>query len=268
MVCSVYRVWFTFISGLLSPNCTGCVAMMDTSPGQSHQGENNSVAEAVVNVAKEAKPSAGDGMARAIDPQPKKKRQEPPAKKDSHLAQWIAVLAAIIAAVAAVTGALVSAHTSVSTTRLQSHASAVLAERQERRDGYSKFLSDVEDLDNREWQVADVIRRYGASVDPMFMQKLNDQYSAAYAEYGRQDDMIGLIDSPWVDAVAAKLVDQELNVHDVVVALVLSTADRKTASILVRLPDFDKYYGVIDATVTEFEKASIKDLQDLGYGEH
>jgi hypothetical protein len=242
--------------------------MADASPGQSDQGENTSVAETVADVAKEPRASAGDGMARAIDPQSEMKGQEPPAKKDSRLAQWIAVIAAIIAAVSAVASALVSAHTSVSTTHLQAHASAVLAERQERRDGYAKFLSDVEDLDNKEWQIADVIRRYGGSLDPAILQKLNDQYTASYGEYSRQDDIIGLIDSPGVDAVASKLADQELQVHDVAVALVLAAAGGKTASILVSLPEFDKYYGAIDATVGEFEKASINDLKDLGYGEH
>jgi len=197
---------------------------------------------------------------------PPKNEQEPPAK-ESHLGQWIAVVAALIAAAAAITSALVSAHTSVSTVRSQSHASAVLAERQEKREAYANYYNSLYDLNNVEYQAENIISMY----KPADLTALNakiDLFNEKGPAWQHQDGVVLLIASTDVDITRSKLFIVHGAIQKILYTFRDAANENRFNTVVAQIAELNNKQTEAFNLSIQFAQAAKKDLNDLGYGEH
>jgi hypothetical protein len=213
--------------------------------------------------------ASADGAASAPpndETKPPNNEQEPPAK-ESHLGQWIAVVAAVIAAAAAITSAAVNAHTSASTAHSQSHASAVLAERQEKREAYANYYNSLDDLDGVEYQAKNMISNYKPEDLAAFNAKIGE-FNDKFIGWVHLDGVIQLLDSPDVDITRSKLIDAHNAIHDILYTFADAANENRFNTMVPQIADLNNKQNEASNLNTEFGYAAKKDLDNLGYGEH
>jgi hypothetical protein len=192
--------------------------------------------------------------------------------QQSRLTQWIAVIAASIAALSAFGSALVAAHTAVYTARSQAHAAAVLSQRQERRDAYAKFATDVVELNVKETLIADWFTDYFSGQPKLkgpvqWLQQTSDDYVNDMDAFDQQVDIVSLVSSPAVDAAALKIRDKQLKLAGLVQVFVLAARANDIASTHPRLAEFNASITDIENDLKNFKQTAKADLDSLGYGD-
>jgi hypothetical protein len=209
-------------------------------------------------------------------------RQEPAGKNDRFgrwgavIGQNGAVIAAVIAAMAAIGSAIVAAYTSAHNSVAQSHAAAVLAERNEREKLYADFATNMYDLDFVTGQLigglkdslrtnADPLKTNNDACPNDLLEKRNDAFLKwRHSAYATQI----AVDSAQVGEVLNKNVDLEekilANLGPLCDDFVHSQFDKLQAA----LSEFDKLLQSYGDTDRRFIDVAHDDLQKLGYGEN
>jgi hypothetical protein len=223
--------------------------------------------------------SSGDASAVGATPAPPDDGAKPPAANKIEppatrtrfrqwgpvVNQWGAVFAACIAALAAITGTVVGVYNAYS----QTHLSAVQAERQEKRDNYAKFLTDVEALNAAAWDVHELFRTH----PELMSARANDEkgaFNTAWDEYTNQDDIVSIIDSdsPAVDAARDKISNHMDTLKDIVYVFTDAPASGTLNTLPGRQSEFDTDAEAGYQLMFAFRDASKADLKKLGYGDN
>jgi hypothetical protein len=201
---------------------------------------------------------------------PPNNEQEPPAK-ESRPNQWMAVIAAFIAAViaaaAAITSAIVSAHTSDSTMRSQSHASAVLAARQEKREAYANYLNSLYDLDVVETDAISIISHYNPEDLPALNAKIG-QFNDKFDNWTHLDGVALLIGSTDVQTNRSKLIDVHNAISYLLFTVQQAANENAFNTVVPQIADLKNKENEADNLQSEFGRVAKNDLDNLGYGEH
>jgi hypothetical protein len=166
----------------------------------------------------------------------------------------------------------VAAHTAVYTTRAQAHAAAVLSQRQERRDAYAKFATDIVELDVKEIVLADWLTEYFSGQDksrvsPQWVQQTSDQYINDMDAFDQQVDIVSLVSSPAVDTEAMKIREKQLKLAGLVQVFVLAARANEVESTRARLAELNADIADVESELKVFKKAAKADLDSLGYGD-
>jgi hypothetical protein len=242
----------------------------DATAAQSSTGDASGGGATSASPDDEAKPPSNNETDQRQEPAAKKRRF---ARWGAVIGQNGAVIAAIIAAMAAVVSAIVAAYTASHTSQAQSHAAAVLAERQEREKLYSDFVTDLYDVDFEVGHMEATFKKYAppnAGPQQTNNDVCHDPYQKwldAYRKWIHSAYATKIADSKPVEEVVNRVMDFEFAALEKISQFCASIEANPFADVQPAIGEFDKLISTYGDFEKDFLIAASDDLQHLGYGE-
>lgn len=172
---------------------------------------------------------------------------------------------AALSAVTGILGAAVGGYFGYRGSSAQRHAAAVLAERQELKDAYSQYFTKLDDLNDLVFELGEGFKTYTPADRERLTAKIGE-YDAAWAEWGRLDDIMLLLSSREVVTASENVTESENKIHDTLDSFKIYMQEGKTDEILNGIAEYYKTADVINSMEDAFFDVAKKDLTDLGYG--
>jgi hypothetical protein len=147
----------------------------------------------------------------------------------------------------------------------QSHAAAVLAERQELKETYANYLTGLGDLGETERQLSEAVKAHAeGSADEEIVKRDFDTWYDEFGKWTKQDEILSLVVSPQLFSIESQIV----SAHNEILTIFNTFQDMPAGDTLSHLPDLNYKIEEALALRTDFRDVARTDLDRLGYGDH